>query len=277
MKSKLDFSTINIEALKRLKVYTLPPTYRLQDGSGSGCSGDAPGFPSYFTRSIYTRHGNNPRKGAEEVILHEGKMYVTKSSDDWRKGDDWDAVYARYQERLMRLWVAPPIDSPRVRAWIESTYRHFNHCYVDVERPKYGKPGTLIYPVPAYRLKDETRQEYIGSGLTPQPDYMPPKYSQEYLDTVNTAVRIFNADERARAKSVAIPENHHAVRIIRKFYPEYQPEPALINDVSGVVTAQWWETEAEQPTPETCRPRSCGPHPVNGQWCQRCGWKAEVT
>jgi hypothetical protein len=47
----LDFSTINIDALQRLPSVTLPTTYRLQAGSGNGCFGDAPGFPTYFTRS----------------------------------------------------------------------------------------------------------------------------------------------------------------------------------------------------------------------------------
>lgn len=263
MKPTLDFSTINITALQRLKTYTMPPTYRLQDGSGNGCSGDAPGFPAYFTRSVYTQNGNNPRKGPEEVIIYNGVLYVTKSSDDWR-GGDWDAVNARYQARLMAIWNPLPIDSPRVRAWIESTYRHFKHCYADVERPEYGKPGTLIYPVPDYKLKAIVGQQYSGETG---------KYSQQYLDAANEAVRIFNDGERTRAAAIAVPENHQAVRVIRRFYPEYQPEMDLISAPPQTMT-QWWETDAEQPTPETCAPRSCGPHPVNGSWCQWCGWKA---
>lgn len=70
------------------------------------------------------------------------------------------------------------------------------------------------------------------------------------------------------------PENHRAVRNIRKFYPDYEPEIELINTPPKAYGKEgnWWETDAMQPAPDQCRPRSIGRHPINGNWCQWCGW-----
>lgn len=257
----MDYSTINIDALKRLRVCTLPLTYHLQTNSGNGCAGDAPGFPSYFTRSVYTQHGNNPPRGAQTVISYEGVHYVISHHDDW-KGCDWDAVYAKTQRRLRRIWNPLPLEHPRTRAWIEHTYRHHAHCYLDAERPENGRPGTLIYPVPDYKLKHFTDDV---------------RWSEEYRTAAKAEVEAFNSQERERAERIAIPENHSAVRVIRSFYPEYSPDADLwlIDNQPDSISGMWWETEAERPTPEQCRPRSVGPHPVNGEWCQWCGWRKE--
>src|SRR4051812_49187147 len=118
----MDFSTLNLDRLKKLPRYSLPPTYQLQQGSGNGCSGDPPGYPTYFTRSVYTRHGNHPRNGPYMVIVFEGVNYVIPTQE----------------EKLVRnLWLPLSLDHPRTRLWISGTYRHHNHCY-----------GDVIYPVP---------------------------------------------------------------------------------------------------------------------------------
>jgi hypothetical protein len=258
----MDFSTIKLDELKRLRSCTLPPTYQLQREPGNGCSGDAPGFPSYFTRSVYTQHGNNPPRGAQLVLSYNGVQYVISHHDDWKGCADWDAFYAKIQRRLRRIWNALPLDHPRTQAWIRDTYRHHAHCYTDAERPENGRPGILIYPVPDYKLKHF---------------HDDPRWSEEYRQAASAEVAEFNRQERERAEKIAVPENHSAVRIIRSFYPEYTPDAdqGLISNPPKQVGGCWWETEATQPTPETCRPRSCEPHPINGEWCQWCGWHKE--
>jgi len=250
-----DYSTIDIEQLKKLPRYNKPASYHLQDDSGNGCAGDAPGYPTYFTRSVYTKHGNNPARGAQMVISYEEWDYIVEDSTDWRDGDALEVRNAR----LHKLWKPLPLDHERVRLWIADTYRHHKHCYVDVERPEYGRPGTLIFPVPDYKLK------------TFRDDY---RWSEEYRTALRNEIDAYNREEIDRAAAIAIPENHQAVRIIRKFYPEYQPEPELIANPPQQI-AQWWETEAHKPTPETCptTQRWNKTHPINGSWCQWCGWK----
>jgi hypothetical protein len=248
--STMDYSTLNTDALTRLKTYTLPDTYRLQEHTGNGCAGDPPGYPTYFTRSVYTRHGNEPDRSATQVISLNGTHYATRDARQWDEAKD---------TALMRsLWKPLPLDHPRTRLWIENTYRHQHHCYADAARPEYGRPGTLIYPVPGYNLK------------TFRDD---PRWSDAYRATAQAEVEEYNRMELERAAAIAIPANHKAVLIIQVFYPEYRPEPELIANPPAAIT-QWWETEATPPAPEECTPRSCGPHPVNGTWCQWCGWSA---
>jgi hypothetical protein len=96
-----------------------------------------------------------------------------------------------------------------------------------------------------------------------------------YIDDQQIAV---NRDIRTAAAKVAIPENHQAVRIIRKYYPLYNPDTHLIEDPILVLPngrevrlGDWWERYAEQPTPtECCPPSWLGPHRTEG-WCQFCG------
>jgi len=86
-----DWSTIKLAELRKLPVYHLPPTYRLQEGSGNGCFGDPPGFPTYFTRGVYTAHGNNPPRGYSMVIQHAGVAYgITPArwEGTWEKHSD---------------------------------------------------------------------------------------------------------------------------------------------------------------------------------------------
>ncbi len=66
------------------------------------------------------------------------------------------------------------------------------------------------------------------------------------------------------------PNEHGAVKYIREFYPEYEPDIELARRPPLFLT--WWETMAERPTPDTCPGESWAAHPVNGAWCQVCGW-----
>jgi len=245
----MDLSTLNVDCLRKLQVYTLPDSYRLQDGSGNGCYGDPPGFPSYFTQNVYTRSGNNPpHKQAQTVISFEGVNYVV-----YGQGIDSDA----YKALLKKLYVPLPIDHPRVRMWIESKYKHMQNCYNG-----HGD-DMVIFPVPDYQLKSFKDDE---------------QFSAKYRRAAKAEVTAYNEMVTATKKKLAVPYNHNAVRAIREYYPHYEPELDLIDNPPDGNIPNWWESEAKQPTPMQCTStqRNKGhywKHPINVTWCQWCGWK----
>ncbi len=75
---------------------------------------------------------------------------------------------------------------------------------------------------------------------------------------------------------------YRAVDDVRRWYPEYEGDEALIRNPppwGRGGDGDWWETEAVQPTPETCRPRYSWRkvHPTSQTWCQWCGWVADES
>lgn len=260
-----DYSTFNAAAMRALPEAQLTRGTRIAPEMGSGCSMDAPGFPSYFVQHVYTSRGDSPNRGPVAVIEFEGAYRVIETAENWPKEGEM-------AERMRKLWQPLPLDHERTRLWILTCYSYFKTCYADAERPEYGRPGTLIYPRPGYK-----REKFRDDA----------RFSDAWREAERARVAEVNRIEDERAAAVAIPENHRAVLAIRKFYPEYQPELDLIaNPPSaygcGSGVGSWWETEAERPTPEKCAPRSIGAHPVNGTSCQWCGWveagrEAEVS
>lgn len=247
----MDFSTINLALLKKLPRYTLLAGHTLQKSSGNGCFLDAPGYPTYFTRSVYDRHGNNPYSGAQMVIEFEGVLYVVQGEED---------SHEKMQALLRRLWIQLPVDHPRVQLWREAVYQHMANCYTDeqqiAEPFEYGRSAIVIWPIPNYKLRQFHDDE---------------RFSEEWRAKEKASVEQENAERHAKYAKVCIPENHIAVRSIREFYPEHQPDEALIANPPKSVPPQWYETLAEQPTAETCKPRGMI-HPINKTWCQWCGW-----
>lgn len=267
----MDYSTLNREAMLKLPVWEPSSFYHPSQSMGNGCAGDPPGFPSYFTRSVYNNNGNSPyiRNVPGQVILYEDSYRVISWSID-----DYDSE--KYFARLKKLWNPLPLDHERTRLWIHERYRHHHSCYRDAEREEYGRPGTLIYPVPNYKLKLVPTWEATGkmSGAqTSEAWEEAKKLADAHFKTVLAETQAFNAAEIARARAVAVPDNHQAVVIIRKFYPDYQPELNLIEKPEKNITT-WWETQAQAPEQSAtgCRPR-WGTHPMNGNWCQHCGWR----
>lgn len=251
----MDFSTIDIDRLRKLPTCELPPRYTLQAHPGNGCAGDPPGFPSYFTRCIYTPSGNDPARGPTMVISlpRDGKNYVIARAED-----PYNAT--RHAALLMSLWRPLPLDHERVRLWIGDTYRDVKHCYRDDQGLVTSKDdhGIFIFPVPYYKLRHF------------QDD---PRFSEEWRTKERAAVEAYNRDIQERATRLATPENHQAFRRVVEFYPDHKPDLALIQDPPKV-PVQWWETDATAPTPETCKPR-WREHPINGSWCQWCGWSVD--
>lgn len=253
----MDFSTINLDVLRSLPTYELPDSYSVQRAPGNGCAGDPPGFPAYFTRSVYTKRGNSPRNAVDQVIWHGGVMHATSTSR-WERGDTWEQRMARYDALMHQLWLPLPYEHERVQCWIRETYRHHAHCYRDDAGLVAGKGDrhTIIFPVPSYKLRAF------------QDD---PRFSAEWRTWEQKAVEAWNADLRARTARVAVPANHSAYRIVSRYYPEHQPDVHLIAQPPEDVGGMWWETDAAQPAPGACRPR-WGTHPINELWCQWCGW-----
>ena len=265
-RSNPDWSTIDIDRLRALRVYELPTYYHTQDEPGNGCAGDPPGYPTYFTRNIYTSAGNSPECGPQMVITFEGRHYIVDHSSDWDGVKGWDEYSAKRDARLRSLWKPLSIDHERTRLWMQGTYAHQQHMYLD-EAGSYQREGdtsyskrwnSFVFPVPSYKL------EHFRDD---------PRLSEEWRSTEKANKERKNAETIALATQIATPENHCAVRIIRRYYPEHQPIMDWITGAAPPPPGNWWETAAKQPKPENCPGQYDHKHPVNGSWCQWCGWR----
>ena len=242
MKPSYDYSTIDTDRLARLPLYKKPPTYDLQRDPGNGCYLDPPGYPTYFTRSVYTQHGNSPARGPQLILL--GRVV-----DPGTGGFD-------LADRLKKLYKPLPIDHPRVVAWITALYRYFHNCY---RNPcAGGENEMLIYPVPYHRLRS-----FVDD----------PRFSDNWREVEKISIALANRKLEAAAQPVAIPENHMAVIRIREFYPDYEPDFYQISANSTPLPGDWWERLAENPGPDHCPGLHGRKHPASGNWCQMCGWR----
>lgn len=91
---------------------------------------------------------------------------------------------------------------------------------------------------------------------------------------VTTSEKNLLLDPNTWTRKPQAPENHDAYRNVKRYYPEAEPvESFILNPPrwGDGGPGGWWETENEQPSPQTCKPRN-GTHPMNGSWCQWCGW-----
>jgi hypothetical protein len=239
------WETINMKVLKRLPVYNSPSTCWLQKDMGNGCAGDPPGYPTYFTRSVYTQYGNSPRRGPQYVIA----MHIV------------DAGYGDKREALMRrLWLPLPLEHPRTQAWIADRFKHLHTCYLNPALSGREQWNEMVfYPVPKWQLKGFTDDE---------------RFSDEWRAKEMAAIDQANEEIIRHARKFANHDNHAAVISIREYYPEFKPTNDQINGCVQTV-GNWWETMAARPTPETCPGQYGTEHPVNGSWCQMCGYKTK--
>jgi hypothetical protein len=253
---QLDLSTINREVLD-----TLPPVRMIPGGhlgsQGMGCYLDPPGFPTYFIRPQYTRNGKSPRQGTDVELL--GRE-IARAEDYRSEG---------YKELYRRLYLPLPFDHPRVQAWIVAVFTHMRHSYRDVDRPEYNRPGTLIYPIPGWRLTTVK----INAAVDDPEDL---RFSETYRAKIRELRALAVQEEETRAAKVAIPENHHAVIAVREIYPDQDPAALLaryqdVTDRPG----DWWEKLSERPaSPEVCTPWEGYVFSAHrdGGWCQFCGY-----
>jgi len=242
--------TINKEKLNLLPTYNKPPSYQIQTDPGNGCFLDPPGYPTYFTQSVYTKQGGTPPRGVTLILMGR----VVESHSDWKPDMDWDKLSKIRASKLRKLWNPLPLDHPRTVAWIRAVYKHLQNCYHNKGSDESDK--TLIYPIPSYKLKSFVDDE---------------RFSDEWRIKERAAIDQANSETITNALKVATPENHKAVRLIQRFYPEHQPDTELIKNPPSS-TPTWWERFSECPTHETCPGGMGRKHPLNGSWCQVCGW-----
>jgi hypothetical protein len=250
----IDYSTINMDKLRLLPKYNKPPTYQISRSMGSGCAGDPPGFPTYYIQHIYTQHGNSPHRGPTSLIcghvIQEERHYGS-----------WDEEHEKFMKLMFKLWKPLDIDNPRTRAWIISTYGTYKHCYYDPFKKTHEQDHMIIWPVPDYKLQsfhDDIR------------------FCNAWRITEKKRIELENKYVISEAKKIAIPKHHAAAIYIQKFYPDYVPNLDLI-ETPQRSTGTWWETLSRRPLPDECpgEPRWEPPHkhPMNGTWCQVCGWE----
>lgn len=222
---------------KVFRNYQLPSTYKLID-MYVGCAGNPPNHPRYFVKSIYTGYGNSPRHGLPKYYLN-GNGYTEL-------------------EQVDKLFKPLPLEHERVQEWIKSLFSHMQHCYYkDPANRKYN--DMVIYPVPYYELKsfvDDVR------------------FSDEWRTQGKANTERANNEIEALHKSIATPDNHGATIVVRKYYPEFTPTQELI-DNPPKSTGNWWTVLEHRPMPNKCPGESWKKHPVNGKWCQFCGWHKE--
>ncbi|MFA5401259.1 MAG: hypothetical protein WC359_12500 [Dehalococcoidia bacterium] len=213
------------------------PGYKLPDGfhlgdRGCGCFLEPPGHPTYFVRPIYNSRGDSPSR----------PPYYKLSGTGYEDLDD--------------LPFTPiPYESPRVKEWEINLYRHMTRCYHDESIEDRDK--TMIFPVPYYKLK-----HFLDD----------PRFSEEWRIKERAAIKQANDAVIAHALKVAVPENHRAYLAVKKYYPDAKPRLELIGRSKFPPSSNWWTIMEERPTPDKCPGEYGKPHPVNGDWCQFCGW-----
>ena len=256
---EMDKSTIDRNALSKLRVYVKPESYTIDKSFGSACHGSPPGFPSYLIQHVYTKYGNSPSKGATELIM--GRVLMTADED-----------YRKREAKLMKLWNPLPYNHPRVRAWIVEKYRHLKHCYM---HPSYvDKQGVM---------EIVTGPSIWSSQFRLKSFHDDPRFSDEWREKAKEEVNTYNLELYQKWAEVGKPEYHAAYVMVKQYYPEHVPDLELIESCPEVSEGDWWEVLDHKPSPEECPGtlrwgRSGRPHPSNGStWCQMCGWRQEAA
>lgn len=202
----LDYSTLNLDRLhKQYPVYKKPATYTIDSNLGLGCFMDAPGYPSYFVQSVSTQYGNPLAKGVTTVIYDPqcGHYHAVASVETPR---------SYYERMLKKLWKPLPIDHMRVRLWMMAVYQYQNNCYYTPWENRISG-HSIVFPNALYTKQTGTM------------------FSKERAEIT-----------RALAAGCITPDNHMAVRIIRRFYPEHIPNIAYIATPPQASGSGWWET-----------------------------------
>lgn len=279
----MDHSTLNLVEIARLPVAQIRQRHYIDQSVGSACFGDPPGYPSYFVSHVYTQGGNEPRAAGHptDVLrldycdVEDKQFRVLRTIEG-----PWDDAFGAL---LRSLYLPLPLDHERVQAWIIDKFRHHKHHYVHpskTDKNCQDRPASFFWSretglaTHSYDVFANNERPLYERSV---PDWIVEVEAETHKRLVaveKERVRKARATLNDDTAKLATPENHFAVRYVRRWYPDFEPTEALIHDPPASV-GMWWETEAEQPTPETCEPRSCGPHPVNKTWCQWCGWREE--
>ena len=260
----IDTTTIDMKRLALLPAYVKPPTYRIDSHMGNGCAGDPPGYPTYFTQSVYTGSGNSPRPRSPCLVLFGHVV------------DDGRTAYEDVKATLHKLWLPLPLQHPRTQAWIRDRFSYLRHCYHVPGRehlPFHDKARSLIWPggclgeTPFGTLQDlefETKQAVANRCYE--------KWTRDAKEAFIKQILEGNIRIKAECEAVAVPDNAVATILVRRFYPDFVPGPELFEE--GLQSpGTWWERLPRQPSPEECPGESWHKHPCNTTWCQVCGWR----
>lgn len=262
----IDTSTVNMKRMALLPAYKKPETYRLGD-MGNGCAGDPPGYPTYFTRRIYTRYGNSPRIGTPQMLLF-GRVV-----------DNGKVEYEEVKKLLRKMWKPLPLDHVRTQAWIRATFVHHRHCYHvpgHENFPWHSGERMLIWPGGCFgQTPFGTLMDLDFEIKYAQQNSCYDKWTQEEKNAFVTQISEANVRIRKACEEVAVPDNADGTILVRQFYPDFVPAPELFDD-DLKNPGTWWERLPRRPTPEECPGERWSPHPCNKTWCQVCGWHAEA-
>lgn len=252
----IDYSTIDLDRLATLPVWKDPRRvfmdFQPSEHLGAGCYGDPPGFPTYFLQSSKRDRIDG------YVIRHPGT----------------NQLHMVEYEQCAALYRPLPFEHPRVQRWVAGTLQHFARCYVDTDlaEDRQMRADTYLFwplsefdkiqimqgPVGSgteeYRKKGDIEYQAITrSEMTPEAFGKAMEgWLREYQSERANRVQV----ERERRERICIPDNHAAVRAIRRIYPDYQPDPEQLAKPALVHQADWWERLAVRPTPEECAPPS---------------------
>jgi len=159
-----------------------------------------------------------------------------------------------------------------------------------------GSPGAGSFLCPPNHPRHFVRSIFTQYGNSPGrgPNYFLDGTAFDSLQEVDT---LYGSDEYPR-----LPLTHQRSRLwlacLRSYYREYiatlcedagryydelRSSIHLIEELTDGLplrwgkggVAHWWETMEERPLPEACPGESWRRHPVNGTWCQVCGWAEE--
>lgn len=147
----MDFSTIDVNKLRRHTLYKKPATYTIDTRPGSANFLDAPGYPTHFLRNVYTQYGNDP-KGEEILVIN-----------DPADVDTCYVVSQGYPRRsFRRLWVPLPEFHERVQLWEMQVYDYMHECYArPVGERNVSDCYILKYTKEREIIQDEGYQQYV--------------------------------------------------------------------------------------------------------------------
>lgn len=281
--SRWNWDTINLVELGKLPRWECPPHLHISDHAGMGCSGDPPGYPTYFLRAVYTSKGNNPELGPNRVIVHPA-LGTRVVPDVWRAASTWEQAYAENSRLMLSLWRRLPLEHRRTRGWLRQTFVHFRHCYHQPENqlvlgrwagPEWSDtllmwPGGTFGHTPFGTIKNVQFEVELARQFH--------KYDELALSAQAKFVADIEAENAKVTKlctEVATVDNMDAVSGVRRWYPEFTPEPWLLaEDLRH--GGEWWTRRAHPPKPGNCPGFSLdSQHPANTTWCQTCGWYAD--
>ena len=162
-----------------------------------------------------------------------------------------------------------------------------NHPRYDVKSiyTQYG--NSPPWGRPQYYLKGRgfNELEEVDKLFKPLP-YDHPRVQAWERDQYAYKSNCYSPDGTTRAVDKCIidpdreqpPEHHLAYLAVKEYYPEAEPRLDLIETppIYGKgAEGHWWERHDNPPKPEECKGETWRAHPVNGDWCQVCGWVAE--